>query len=55
VASYLGLIPCEDSSADSWRLGHISKQGNALLRHLLGKRRRVLPAVTQSGEASTRT
>src|SRR6267143_510903 len=27
VASYLGLIPCEDSSADSWRLGHISKQG----------------------------
>jgi transposase len=37
VASYLGLIPCEDSSADSWRLGHISKQGNALLRHLLGQ------------------
>jgi transposase len=37
VASYLGLIPCEDSSADSWRLGHISKQGNALLRYLLGQ------------------
>ena len=37
VASYLGLIPCEDSSADSWRLGHISKQGNALLRFLLGQ------------------
>jgi len=37
VASYLGLIPCEDSSSDSWRLGHISKQGNALLRHLLGQ------------------
>ena len=35
VASYLGLIPCEDSSADHWRLGHISKQGNALLRYLL--------------------
>ena len=35
VASYLGLIPCEDSSADRWRLGHISKQGNALLRYLL--------------------
>jgi transposase len=35
VASYLGLIPCEDSSADHWRLGHISKQGNALLRFLL--------------------
>jgi transposase len=37
VASYLGLIPCEDSSADSWRLGHITKQGNALLRFLLGE------------------
>lgn len=37
VASYLGLIPCEDSSADRWRLGHISKQGNALLRYLLGQ------------------
>ena len=37
VASYLGLITCEDSSADSWRLGHISKQGNALLRFLLGQ------------------
>ena len=37
VASYLGLIPCEDSSADKWRLGHISKQGNALLRFLLGQ------------------
>jgi transposase len=37
VASYLGLIPCEDSSADRWRLGHISKQGNALLRFLLGQ------------------
>ena len=37
VASYLGLIPCEDSSADRWRLGHISKQGNVLLRYLLGQ------------------
>jgi transposase len=35
VGSYLGLIPCEDSSAAHWRLGHISKQGSALLRHLL--------------------
>ncbi len=35
VGSYLGLIPCEDSSADHWRLGHISKQGNSLLRYLL--------------------
>ncbi len=35
VASYLGLIPCEDSSADRRRLGHISKQGNPMLRWLL--------------------
>jgi transposase len=37
VASYLGLIPCENSSADHWRFGHISKQGNKLLRFLLGQ------------------
>lgn len=35
VASYLGLIPCEDSSGGRQRLGHITKQGNALLRGLL--------------------
>jgi len=35
VASYLGLIPAEDSSSDRRRLGHISKQGNSLLRWLL--------------------
>lgn len=35
VGSYLGLIPCEDSSADRRRLGHISKQGNPMLRWLL--------------------
>jgi len=35
IASYVGLIPCEDSSAGRQRLGHISKQGNALLRFLL--------------------
>ncbi len=33
VGSYLGLIPCEDSSADHWRLGHISK--HTLLPYLL--------------------
>jgi transposase len=37
VASYRGLIPCEASSADRWRLGHITKQGNKLLRFLLGQ------------------
>jgi transposase len=35
VASYLGLIPAEDSSGGRQRLGHITKQGNALLRGLL--------------------
>jgi len=29
------MIPCEDSSAHKQRLGHISKQGNSLLRFLL--------------------
>jgi transposase len=35
IGSYTGLIPSEDSSAGRQRLGHISKQGNALLRFLL--------------------
>jgi transposase len=37
IGSYIGLIPSEDSSAGHQRLGHISKQGNALLRYLLGE------------------
>jgi transposase len=37
IGSYVGLIPSEDSSAGHQRLGHISKQGNALLRYLLGE------------------
>ena len=35
VSSYLGLIPAEDSSGGKQRLGHLTKQGNALLRGLL--------------------
>jgi len=35
IGSYVGLIPCEDSSAGHQRLGHISKQGNSSLRFLL--------------------
>jgi len=31
----VGMIPSEDSSGDKQRLGHISKQGNSLLRFLL--------------------
>jgi transposase len=35
IASYVGLVPVEESSGDRRRLGHISKQGNTLLRFLL--------------------
>ncbi len=35
VASYLGLIPKEDSSGERRRLGAISKQGNSFMRFLL--------------------
>jgi len=35
IASYVGLVPEEESSGDRRRLGHISKQGNSLLRFLL--------------------
>jgi transposase len=35
VASYLGLVPLEDSSGSQRRLGHITKQGNSILRFLL--------------------
>ena len=35
IGSYVGMIPSEDSSAGKQRLGHISKQGNSLLRFLL--------------------
>lgn len=42
VSSYLGLIPTEDSSGGRQRLGHISKQGNTLLRFLLVEAAHVL-------------
>jgi transposase len=35
VGTYVGMIPSEDSRAGKQRLGHISKQGNSLLRFLL--------------------
>jgi transposase len=37
IGSYVGLIPEEDSSAGHQRLGHITKQGSALLRFLLAE------------------
>jgi hypothetical protein len=36
-ASYIGLAPAVSASADKYRLGHISKQGSALLRWVLGQ------------------
>jgi transposase len=35
IGTYVGMIPSEDSSAGKQRLGHITKQGNSLLRYLL--------------------
>jgi transposase len=35
VASYLGLVPLEESSGNRRTLGHITKQGSSMLRFLL--------------------
>ena len=35
VASYLGLVPMEDSSGNRRRLGHITKQRSSILRFVL--------------------
>lgn len=37
VVSYIGLAPAINASADKYHLGHISKQGSALLRWVLGQ------------------
>jgi hypothetical protein len=37
VASYLGLVPLEDSSGNRRRLGHITKQGSSMLRFFAGR------------------
>lgn len=37
VVSYIGLAPAINASADKQRLGKITKQGNALLRWVLGQ------------------
>jgi transposase len=49
MGSYVGLIPSEDSSAGRQRLGHISKQGNALLRSCWWKQRKLPYGVTRTG------
>lgn len=35
IGSYLGLVPCEDSSGEARRLGHITRQGPPTVRKLL--------------------
>lgn len=35
IGTYLGLVPCQDSSASVNRLGHVTKEGPATLRRLL--------------------
>ncbi len=35
IASYLGLVPLEDSSGTRRRLGHITKQGSSMLGFLM--------------------
>jgi transposase len=37
ITGFLGLDPVEDSSSDTRRIGHISKEGSTLLRFLLGQ------------------
>ena len=37
VVSDIGLAPTVNASADKYRLGHISKQGSAVLRWVLGQ------------------
>jgi transposase len=37
IASYLGLVPLEDSSGNRRRLGHITKQRSSMLRFLLAE------------------
>jgi transposase len=45
ISAYLGLVPLEESSGERRRLGHITKQGNSLLRFLL----------VEAAQATTRT
>jgi transposase len=35
VGAYFGMVPCEDSSADTRRLGHITKDGPSTVRWLI--------------------
>src|SRR5438067_3508800 len=52
VASYLGLVPLEDSSGNRRRLGHITKQGSSMLRFLLVEAAQVTSTTGAGGVAS---
>jgi transposase len=49
VASYLGLIPCESSSADHWRLGHITKKAISCCAFYSASRRKARLVARNSG------
>jgi transposase len=54
VASYLELTPCEDSSAERWRLGHISERPARLGSRRQGTHRAgqyAAPVLAGSGSA----
>jgi transposase len=52
IASYLGLVPSEESSGDRRRLGHITKQGNSLSRFLLVEAPKSRSVATRNGGGS---
>ena len=37
VGRYFGLVPCQDQSGDRNRLGHITREGPAVVRQLLAE------------------
>ena len=37
VGSYFGLVPCQDQSGDRNRLGHITREGPAVVRQLVAE------------------
>jgi transposase len=37
VGSYFGLVPCQDPSGDKNRLGHITREGPAVVRQLVAE------------------
>ena len=52
IASYLGLVPSEDSSGERRRLGHISKQGKFF--HLAMRRGRKIAKVAMAHRLAIR-